>query len=52
MTQKKTSNRSAWVQLYEARQAGIEIESRSPGRPALTDTKKKSWYDSVSRRGQ
>ena len=33
MTQKKSSNRSAWVQLYEARQAGIEIESRSPGRP-------------------
>jgi len=33
MTDKQTSNKSAWVQLYEARQAGIEVELRSPGRP-------------------
>ena len=33
MTAKKPSNRSAWVQLYEARQAGLEIKSRPPGRP-------------------
>ena len=33
MNPKNPSNRSAWVQLYEARQAGIEIESRPPGRP-------------------
>jgi len=33
MNHKNPSNRSAWVQLYEARQAGIEIESRPPGRP-------------------
>jgi len=33
MIQKNQNNRSAWVQLYEARQAGIEIESRPPGRP-------------------
>ena len=33
MTEQRQKARSAWVQLYEARQAGIEIESRPPGRP-------------------
>ena len=33
MTPKTTSNKSAWVQLYEARRAGSEVKSRPPGRP-------------------
>jgi hypothetical protein len=28
-----TSNKSAWVQLYEARRAAQEAEARQPGRP-------------------
>lgn len=27
------SNKPAWVQLYEARQTSMEVETRSPGRP-------------------
>ncbi|NPV57026.1 MAG: hypothetical protein HPY76_10215 [Anaerolineae bacterium] len=26
-------NKPAWVQLYEARQTSVEVETRSPGRP-------------------
>lgn len=33
MTSSHSSNRSAWVQLYEARRVLAEPESRPPGRP-------------------
>lgn len=33
MAANTNSNRSAWVQLYEARSVPSEPESRSPGRP-------------------
>lgn len=33
MTSSHSSNRSAWVQLYEARRVIAEPESRPPGRP-------------------
>jgi hypothetical protein len=33
MAANKNSNRSAWVQLYEARNVPSEPETRSPGRP-------------------
>ena len=33
MTPKALSNKSAWVQLYEARHAKVEVDARSPGRP-------------------
>jgi hypothetical protein len=33
MTPKSTSNKTAWVQLYEARKVVVEVEQRSPGRP-------------------
>jgi hypothetical protein len=33
MAANTNSNRSAWVQLYEARSVPSEFESRSPGRP-------------------
>ena len=33
MSANTNSNRSAWVQLYEARNVPGEFESRSPGRP-------------------
>ncbi len=33
MTPKPVSNKSAWVQLYEARRTGSEVKSRPPGRP-------------------
>ena len=33
MTASHTSNRSAWVQLYEARRVLAEPETRPPGRP-------------------
>ncbi len=33
MSSPSPSNKSAWVQLYEARRVTVEVESRSPGRP-------------------
>lgn len=33
MAANTNSNRSAWIQLYEARSVPSEFESRSPGRP-------------------
>lgn len=33
MTPKSASNKTAWVQLYEARRLTMEVEPRSPGRP-------------------
>ncbi|NMC80607.1 MAG: hypothetical protein GYA59_14695 [Chloroflexi bacterium] len=33
MNSPSLSNKSAWVQLYEARRVTVEVESRSPGRP-------------------
>jgi len=34
MTPKSVSNKSAWVQLYEARNARVQEEHRTPGRPS------------------
>jgi len=33
MTPRSTTNKSAWVQLYEARRLSVEVQSRPPGRP-------------------
>lgn len=33
MTVNPSTGKSAWVQLYEARQAKRQVESRAPGRP-------------------
>jgi hypothetical protein len=33
MTPRSSSNKPAWVQLYEARRVEVEVESRPPGRP-------------------
>jgi hypothetical protein len=33
MTPRPSSNKPAWVQLYEARRVEVEVESRPPGRP-------------------
>lgn len=36
-----TNTKTAWVQLYEARRMSLEINARSPGRPAGSVPRKK-----------
>ena len=41
MTQNPSSNKSAWVQLYEARRISGPIEQKTPGRPPSIVPRKK-----------
>ena len=36
-----SSNKAAWVQLYEARRATAEVKTRTPGRPTSAVPRKK-----------
>ncbi|MEA4907629.1 MAG: hypothetical protein GYA17_09170 [Chloroflexi bacterium] len=41
MRSDSSSSKSAWVQLYEARKASFEMETRPPGRPPAPIPRKK-----------
>lgn len=41
MASNSSTNKSAWVQLYEARLTNFEVQTRPPGRPHSTVPRKK-----------
>jgi hypothetical protein len=44
MASNSSSNKPAWVQLYEARRLAVEYETRSPGRPPAPIPRRKVGF--------